>query len=98
MHPCDRKVAVAGLVLNRQRPGTAHGITFMTLEDETGVANLIIHEGTWRRFRAAATESTALIVRGRLERKDQVIHLIVEKLEDLGKELASLSHRSRDFR
>ena len=97
-HPCDRKVSVAGLVLNRQRPGTARGITFMTLEDETGVANLIIHAGTWKRFRTIATESTALIARGRLERKDGVIHLVVEKLESLREEFMSLSQRSRDFR
>ena len=97
-HPCNQKVSVAGLVLNRQRPGTAHGITFMTLEDETGMANLIIHEGTWKRFQVTATESNALIVRGRLERKDRVIHLIVEKLEILREEFMLLSHHSRDFR
>ena len=97
-HPCDRKVAVAGLVLHRQRPGTAGGITFLTLEDETGIANLIIHPGTWKRFRSTANEAIALIARGRLERKDRVIHLIVEKLYDLPERLASLHHRSRDFR
>ncbi len=97
-HPCDRKVSVAGLVLNRQRPGTARGITFMTLEDETGVANLIVHEGTWKRFRNVANESNAIIARGRLERKDKVIHLIVEKLEALQETLTSLGHHSRDFR
>ena len=70
----------------------------MTLEDETGVANLIIHAGTWKRFRAIATESAALIARGRLERKDGVIHLVVEKLESLREEFMSLSHQSRDFR
>ena len=97
-HPCDRKVTVAGLVLHRQRPGTASGITFLTLEDETGIANLIIHPGTWKRFRSIANEAVALIARGRLERKDQVIHLIVEKLEELPEAIMSLSHRSRDFR
>ena len=97
-HPCDRRVSVAGLVLNRQRPGTARGITFMTLEDETGIANLIVHEGTWKRFRNVANESNALIARGHLERKDQVIHLIVEKIEALQESLMSLGNHSRDFR
>ena len=70
----------------------------MTLEDETGVASLIIHAGTWKRFRTVANESNALIAHGHLERKDQIIHLIVEKLEALQESLMSLGNHSRDFR
>ena len=93
-----RSVKVAGLVLMRQRPGTAKGITFVTLEDETGIANLIIHKKTWARFELVARRATALIVTGRLERKDTVIHVIARRIEDLQAELEELRHRSRDFR
>jgi error-prone DNA polymerase len=91
-------VSVAGLVLMRQRPGTAKGITFVTLEDETGIANLIIHAQIWRRYELPARRATALIAQGRLERKDEVIHIIVRRLEDMPSRLNELTHRSRDFR
>jgi error-prone DNA polymerase len=96
--PHGRNVKVAGLVLMRQRPGTAKGITFVTLEDETGIANLIVHANTWQRFELAARRATALIASGRLERKDRVVHVIVTKLEDMQTRLADLRHHSRDFR
>jgi error-prone DNA polymerase len=82
----------------RQRPGTAKGITFVTLEDETGIANLIVHARVWKRFELAARRATALIAQGRLERKDRVVHVIVSRLEDLPARLQDLTHRSRDFR
>jgi error-prone DNA polymerase len=91
-------VKVAGLVLMRQRPGTAKGITFVTLEDETGIANLIVHARTWQRYELAARRATALLVEGRLERKDQVIHVIARRLEDMQAQLQKLTHHSRDFR
>ena len=62
----------------RQRPGTAKGITFVTLEDETGIANLIVHARVWKRYELAARRATALIAQGRLERKDRVVHVIVQ--------------------
>ncbi|HVX10695.1 MAG TPA: error-prone DNA polymerase [Pirellulales bacterium] len=86
---------VGGLVLLRQRPGTARGITFVTLEDETGVANLVVRPDIWERFRRVATTAVAMIAHGRLERHDQVIHLLVGKLDDLKLVLTS---QSRDFR
>ncbi len=76
-------VRVAGLVLLRQRPSTAQGITFVTLEDETGTANLVIRQATWRRFYQIARRSPAWIVHGRLEIRNSVIHLLVHRLEDL---------------
>jgi error-prone DNA polymerase len=96
--PHGRSIKVAGLVLMRQRPGTAKGITFVTLEDETGVANLIIHLHTWQKYELAAKRASALIAEGRLERKDEVVHILVRRLEDLQSRVKQLHHRSRDFR
>jgi error-prone DNA polymerase len=95
--PNDRFVRVAGLVLVRQRPGTARGITFVTLEDETGAANLIIRQEIWQRYYQAARTSAALIAHGRLQRKDEVTHVLVSKLEDFTAEIPGLRSRSRDF-
>jgi error-prone DNA polymerase len=92
-----RSVRVAGLVLMRQRPGTAKGITFVTLEDETGTANLIIHANTWKKYEIPARRASALVAEGRLERKDEVVHILVRRLEDLKSHVEQLHHRSRDF-
>jgi error-prone DNA polymerase len=96
--PHGKHVTVAGLVLMRQRPGTAKGITFVTLEDETGIANLIVHATVWKRYELAARRAKALIVSGRLERQGQVIHVIAQRLEDMPARLGALRHHSRDFR
>src|SRR5690606_18455148 len=90
-------VRVAGLVLVRQRPGTAKGITFVTLEDETGTANLIIRQDVWQRFYQAARTASALIAHGRLQRQEGVTHVLVARLEDLSQLLAGLRAKSRDF-
>ncbi len=95
--PPDRKVRVAGIVLNRQHPGTARGITFMTLEDETGTANLVIHPDVWSRFRVVARTATALIARGMLQKEADVIHVIVDQLRDLSSSIAGGRYQSRDF-
>ena len=97
-YPHNRMVKVAGVVLMRQRPSTAKGITFVTVEDETGIANLVIHQATWKRYDAIARRSTAMIAHGRLERKNEVVHVIVTRLEDLTQQLNSLRSPSRDFR
>jgi error-prone DNA polymerase len=94
----DRRYRVAGLVLLRQRPSTAKGITFMTLEDETGTANLVVHSGTWERFRRVARHAGAVIARGLLERQEGIVHLVVDRLESLTDALGGLNARSRDFR
>jgi error-prone DNA polymerase len=96
--PVDRRVKVAGLTLMRQRPGTASGITFVTLEDETGFANLIVRPEVWERYHQAARTATALLAHGRLQRQDKVIHVLVTRLDDLSDKLAKLENRSRDFR
>lgn len=94
----ERRYRIAGLVLLRQRPSTAKGITFMTLEDETGTANLIVHVNTWNRFRTIARGASALIVRGILQRQHGIIHLLVDQMIDLTATLGLVANRSRDFR
>jgi error-prone DNA polymerase len=94
----DRQYRVAGLILLRQRPGTAKGITFVTLEDESGTANLVIHQTTWEHFHRVARRAGAVIARGILQRQNEVIHLVVDQLEDLSRELSQIPRRSRDFR
>ena len=89
---------MAGLVLLRQRPGTAKGITFVTLEDETGVINLVVHQAVWDRCYEVARTSPAWIAHGRLQIKDSIIHVVVSRLEDLSQKLGDLATRSRDFR
>lgn len=94
----DRRYKVAGLVLIRQRPSTAKGITFMTLEDETGTAQLIVHPATWERFHRVVRHAGALIARGLLQRDGTIIHVIVDHLEDLSATTAATGQHSRDFR
>ncbi|MGM0487702.1 MAG: error-prone DNA polymerase [Planctomycetota bacterium] len=84
-----RQVRIAGLVQLRQRPSTAKGITFVTLEDETGTANLLIHPTTWQQYYQVARHCAAWLVHGRMERKYDVIHVVVRKLEDLSVYLAN---------
>ncbi len=85
-----RRYRVAGLVLVRQRPGTAKGITFMTIEDETGTANLIVRPQVWERYRRIGRLASAIIASGLLQRQDGVIHLIVDRLEDVTELLPNL--------
>src|SRR5213082_3543005 len=92
--PVDRRVAIAGLVLIRQRPGSANGVIFMTLEDETGIANLIVWPATLERFRRAALGATLLYCRGRLQREESVIHIVAEDLRDWTRRLGTLRDRT----
>jgi error-prone DNA polymerase len=84
-------VKVAGLVLVRQRPGTAGGICFMTIEDETGVANLVIFASLFDKFRKEILQSRLIMVKGRLQREGEVIHVIVKRCYDLSKLLRQLT-------
>jgi error-prone DNA polymerase len=89
------RIEVAGLVTHRQRPATASGITFMNLEDEDGLVNVICSMGVWGRYRRVVRDSPALIVRGVLERSDEgVANLLADRFEPLQ---VPVSHRSRDF-
>jgi len=96
--PHGKYVSVAGLVLMRQRPATASGITFVTLEDETGIVNLIVRPEIWERHHQVARRSQALLARGTVQRRDEVIHVFVERMQDLGNLLAGAQIKSRDFR
>jgi error-prone DNA polymerase len=95
--PHGRWVKVAGLVLIRQRPGTASGIVFVTLEDETGIANLIVRPDLYDRQRAAARHAMLLQADGYLEREGQVIHIMAKRLTDRSDLLAGHRFKSRDF-
>ncbi len=83
-------VRVAGLVLLRQRPSTAKGITFVTLEDETGSMNLVIRPETWDRYYAICKTSNAWLVHGVLENRQNVIHVLVGRLDDLSSQVGGL--------
>ena len=91
------RVKVAGLVLIRQRPGTAAGIVFVTLEDETGVVNLIIRPAVYEQYRLAARYATLLQVDGILQRQNQVQHVLVDGAADWTPALNGVEVRSRDF-
>ena len=88
--PGNARVTVAGLVLVRQRPGTAKGVIFVTLEDETGVANVIVWRKVYERFRRAVIAGRLLRVTGRVQREAGVTHVIAEEIEDLSPMLDSL--------
>jgi error-prone DNA polymerase len=90
----ERRVAVAGLVLIRQRPGSAKGVIFITLEDETGIANLIVWPPILERFRRTVLGATLLYCKGRLQREEGVIHVVAEDLRDLTPRLNTLRERS----
>jgi len=92
-----RWVRTAGLVLVRQRPATAGGIVFETLEDETGIVNLIIRPDVYERYRQAARHAALLRADGRVQRHGDVIHVMVRRLYDLGALLRGCSVSSRDF-
>jgi len=95
--PDGEPVRVAGIVLVRQRPGTAKGITFITLEDETGTANLIVRPAVWGRYRQAALGATLLLAEGRLQRHGLVIHVLAKRLENLSDRMHELGPQSRNF-
>lgn len=91
----DRRVEVGGVVTHRQRPATASGITFMNLEDEAGLVNVICSVGVWNRYRRVAREAPAMVVRGMLERSPEgIVNLVADRLEALR---IGANTRSRDF-
>ncbi|MDH3586280.1 MAG: error-prone DNA polymerase, partial [Gammaproteobacteria bacterium] len=91
-------VSVAGLVITKQRPGTASGVTFVTLEDETGHINLVVWKHIAERDRAALLNARLMGVRGELQIEANVIHVIAKKLIDHTPMLGDLEVKSRDFR
>ena len=81
--PNGSRVAVAGLVLVRQRPGTANGVIFITLEDETGICNVIVWRKLYETYRMAVISGRMLRVTGRIQREGAVCHVIAEHVEDI---------------
>jgi error-prone DNA polymerase len=90
------RVLVGGVVTHRQRPATAGGTTFLNLEDETGLINVICSKGVWARYRRVGGAAAALLVRGRLESAEGVVNVIADQLRPLP--LGVRPTRSRDFR
>ncbi|WGW02281.1 OB-fold nucleic acid binding domain-containing protein [Tropicibacter oceani] len=88
--PNGARITVAGLVILRQRPGTAKGVIFLTLEDETGVVNIIVWRKLYERFRRAVIAGRMLRVTGRLQRENSVTHIIAEEIEDISQLLDRL--------
>jgi len=85
-------------VLVRQRPGTAKGVVFVTLEDETGVANVVIWQKVFQRFRRAVVAGRLLRVTGRLQRDNEVVHVVAEVIEDISDLLDTLLAPDSDRR
>ncbi len=94
-HRDGERVFVGGVVTHRQRPATAGGTTFLNLEDETGLINVVISQGCWQRYRKAARGAPALLIRGRLEKEEGVINVVADKVEPLP---VTKAPASRDFR
>ncbi|ABV95725.1 DNA polymerase III, alpha subunit (plasmid) [Dinoroseobacter shibae DFL 12 = DSM 16493] len=90
------RVTVTGLVITRQRPGTASGVIFLTLEDETGVSNVVVWSRVYEAFRKAVIAGRLLRVTGRIEREGQVVHVIAERIEDISPMLSSLGRPATD--
>ena len=107
--PEGRRVLMAGIVLTRQRPATAKGMIFLTIEDETGAANVVVRPDIWERIDHTARRAAVLLVHGRIQRRGAVVHVLATRLEAVAADrpgaapagaapsLASLPRMSRDF-
>jgi DNA polymerase III alpha subunit len=95
--PGGARIRVAGLVLVRQRPGTAKGVIFVTLEDETGVCNVIVWRHVYERFRRAVIAGRCLRVTGRMQREGGVSHILAEEIEDISPMLDALVRENHEL-
>jgi DNA polymerase III alpha subunit len=95
--PNGRRVTIAGLVLVRQRPGSAKGVIFMTLEDETGVANAIVWQRVFEKYRTIVMGARLVKIHGRLQSQSGVIHTVVDHIEDMTPALGILQKEARRF-
>jgi len=86
-----QQITLAGLVLIRQRPGSAKGVCFITIEDETGVANIVVWPQTMKAYRSVVMQARLLLVQGRIQRDVDIIHVIADRLEDRSDRLLALS-------
>ncbi|ARM88182.1 error-prone DNA polymerase 1 [Rhizobium sp. CIAT894] len=92
-----RWLEAAGIVLVRQRPGSAKGVMFITLEDETGIANLVVWAKVFEANRRAVLSASMMAVRGRIQREGDVVHLVAQRITDLSADLASVGSRDGAF-
>lgn len=98
MHARDgRWLEAAGIVLVRQRPGSAKGVMFITLEDESGIANLVVWPQVFEKNRRIILSAGMIAVRGRVQREGEVVHLVAQRLTDLSADLASIGHLDAAF-
>lgn len=95
--PEGARVTVAGLVIVRQRPGSAKGVIFLTLEDETGIANIVVWQRTYERFRRQVIAGRLVRVTGRIQRDGQVVHVVADLIEDLSPLLDTLAMGAREL-
>jgi error-prone DNA polymerase len=93
--PDGERVLIAGAVTHRQRPGTARGVTFVNLEDETGMVNVLCTPGVWARHRKVAQTSSALLIRGQVQNASGAVTVMAERI---GKLTLKIGSKSRDFR
>jgi error-prone DNA polymerase len=92
-----KRVTVPGIILVRQKPGSAKGIMFITIEDETGIANLVLWPNLFEKLRRLVLSASMIACRGRVQREGDVIHVVVEHLTDLSRELRSVGARELPF-
>lgn len=95
--PHNKWVETAGIVLVRQKPGSAKGVMFITIEDETGVANLVIWPSLYEKQRRVVLSAGLMAVYGRVQREGEVVHLIAHRLTNLSAELASIGELEKAF-
>ena len=91
-------MSVAGVVLVRQRPGSAKGVVFMTIEDETGIANAVVWPKTLERFRKVVMGARLIVIHGRIQRHEDIIHVVSQRLEDRSDWLALLSEHGPEMK
>ncbi|MBW9115686.1 error-prone DNA polymerase [Rhizobium cauense] len=93
-----RWLMTAGLVLVRQKPGSAKGVLFMTIEDETGPANIVVWPSLFERSRRVVLGASMMAINGRIQREGDVVHLVAQQVFDLSEDLSSLADRDTEFR
>ena len=96
--PAGERVSVAGLVILRQRPFTAKGFLFVTLEDETGLTNVVVRPQILKRYRKELIRSSILLVQGKLEKEEGIINILGERFAPLRFPEEGVAFESRDFR
>lgn len=92
-----RWLEAAGIILVRQRPGSAKGVLFITMEDETGIANVVVWQKVFERFRRVILSSSMIAVHGRIQREGDIVHLVAHRIIGLARDLASIGERDQAF-